>query len=277
MLLFSSLLDPMTYLTKDNLSKIELPKWPGCDVDGSPVNTTQAMEILVRTCGGYFSSNDREFVKQVERIYYTAVPFPEAPDGEEWWFDDHTYNKDEPQEDRRKRLARVWNLKNNYRMAMGLLNLEYLVNHRVCSSYIGGPHGWCDWTGRIYQRDVNVGKWPSTTDIFDEWKTIAEAFPFLSLECRLLNHEAGYHVESGYESPQIAAVYEVCNGKVKARLPIESDYLNGKITQKSEDDDRWSMLSFMNPGAERGVTLSKWKGACAHVASLQFDGTGPTV
>lgn len=264
----------MTYLTREELSKIDLPKWPGCDVDGSPVIAKQAMEILVRTCGGYFGCNDREFVKQVERVYYTAIP--ESVEKDEWWPDDYTFNEGESPEDRQKRLTWKWNLKNSYHRKMGLLSLEYLVNHRVCSSYIGGPHGWCDWTGRIYQRNINVGKWPSTTDIFDEWKTIAEAFPFLSLECRLLSHEAGYHVESGYESPQIAAVYEVCNGEVKARLPIESDYQKGRTTEEPEREETY-VFNLMNPGAERGVTLSQWKEACAHVASLQFDDLDTTV
>jgi hypothetical protein len=262
----------MKYLNEKQLSEINLPKWPGCDVDGSPVTREQAMEILARTFGGYFSTNDREFEEQVKEIYYTAGSFEGIPERGEWWDDDSRAKDGESEEERRDRLHKSWNFQSAYQGKMGLLPLEYLSNQRVCSSYIGGPYGWCDWSGRIHQRDKNIGKWPSANEVYNEWATIAKAFPYLTLECRLLTHEAGYHRDKGLERPEIAVVYEVSNGVVKARMPVEADYAKGNLTESDGDIS----FDFMLPGAERGVSLSVWREACCIVAgrnSRHFEGS----
>ncbi len=252
----------MELLTEEQIAKIELPKWPGCDVDGTSVSVEQAAEILVRTNSPYFSTNDREFGKQVEEIFYTAIPHPNW--GEDWWVTNDSH-KIENHSERSKFLHKAWERQRIYRNEMGVLGLEYLCNHRVCSSYIGGPHGWCNWNGVIHQRDINIGKWPSTVEVFKEWKAIAQAFPYLELTCRLLDHEAGYHEESGYESPQIAVVFEVKGGVVQARLPESGDYAPDMITQENNIEDSISTM-FFSPFGERGVSADKWRHSCRQVA-----------
>jgi hypothetical protein len=256
-----------TYLTEKELTAIELPKWPGCDVDGDSVTSEQAMEILVRTQSRYFSTNDKEFAKTVEKIFYSAIPKPEW--GEEWWQDDYDYyskiTEEEEEQKRRKKLVEKFKQKSNYHMEIGTLDLEYLHNERVCSCYIGGPNGWCDWDGKIHQRGKNVGKWPTATEIYNEWELIAAAFPFLRLTCRLLTHEAG----CSEGNPGIAVVYEVANGEVKARLATENE-----INFITSDDHSKSMMNlfvsgFSNPSRERGVTPHLWEKACKLTALKQ--------
>jgi hypothetical protein len=247
-----------THITDKDLSEIGLIKWPGCDVDGDSVTPEQAMEILVQTQGTYFDTNDRKFGERVEGIFYNAIPKPEW--GEKWWQDNFDYRSIITQEEdqkRREKLVEKHKRKDVYHKEMGIINLQYLQNSRVCSSYIGGPHGWCDWSGKIFQRGKNIGKWPSTTEVYDEWKLIAEAFPFLRLTCRLLNHEAGY----SEGNPGITIVYEVENGEVWARTPAE-----GEVPMVTKDGSALDIESFLlnisNPNEKRGVTLERWEKAC---------------
>jgi hypothetical protein len=254
-----------TRITDKDLSEIDLIKWPGCDVDGDSVTPEQAMEILVRTQPTYFDVNDKKFGEIVEGIFYSTIPKPEW--GEKWWQYDYDYQSMitlEEDQKRRENLVERHKQKDTYHKEMGTIDLQYLSNSRVCSSYIGGPYGWCDWSGKIFQRGKNIGKWPSTTKVYDEWKLIAEAFPFLRLTCRLLSHEAG-HSEG---NPGIAIVYEVENGEVWARTPAEGEV--SMITGEGLDLSIESfLLNFNNPNKEKGVTPERWEKACQLTAQKQ--------
>lgn len=250
----------MSALTFKELQDIALPKWPGCDVDGAPVSVEQAMEILVRTSGALFLTNDRDFEKMVSDIYYSAIPHSDWPLN--WWHHLSPYiygiqRSDEP-------LVSAYTYSETYNSKMGLLRLDYLTNHRVCSSYIGGPHGWCDWNGNIFYRGHNIGKWPTATEVLDEWGTIAHAFPFLKLTCRLLCHEAGYHEDNGFDRPTVAVVYEVENGKVFARRPNESD--KELASPHTDCESFFDAFQGFNISRERGCTPHQWKAACEHTA-----------
>lgn len=233
------------YLTVDQLEEIYLPKWPGCEVDGKSVSIEQAREILVRTGGAYFFSNDYQLSSDINAIFYSAIPHPEW--GDRWW------------EKSEENFSEYYSRKDEYAREMGVLELEYLTNHRVCSAYVFGPNGWCNWDGVIHQRNKNIGKWPSAEEVFNEWGRIARAFPFLELTCRLLSHEAGYHEEE----PKIAVVYEVANGEVKARMPQASDYEEGKISNRLEDS---AFTSIFMGRSERGVSMLTWEESCRQVA-----------
>ena len=140
---------------------IGLPKWPAMVVVGEPVTREQAAEILIRTDGLYFSSNDREF----ERQLYDALDVPMT---DRW-----------PDYDAAARSQE----------AFRVLDLEYLHNARIVSSWIGGPHGWCSWDGCIESSNYNIGKWPGVREVLEEWQTIARAFPYLRLQCELWSGE----------------------------------------------------------------------------------------
>lgn len=251
------------FLNDEQIAKIDLPKWPGCDVDGKDVTPEQAQEILVRTCYPYFLTNDREFGNQAAKIFYEAIPHPEW--GEDWWVTDYIDRTAKDKEERLNLLRLAWGRQSKYHREIKLLNIEYLYNHRVCSSYIGGPYGWCNWDGKIHQRNINIGKWPSATEVFKEWATIAKAFPFLELTCRLLDHEAGYHENSDLEEPKIAVVFEVKDGEVKARTPVEMDHDPQFVTQCDNVDAHVPItFDFLQ---ERGVSLDEWTQACKRVVS----------
>lgn len=163
-------------------------KWPAIVVVGKPVTEAQAREIIVRTSGLSFHSNNHEFTRRLHsHIYGIEV------DNDRWF--DH----------------------NRYIMAMNkygiIRDLEYLTNHRIVSSYIGGPHGWCDWDGSIFCNTYNIGKYPSEKDVREEWARIATAFPYLDLKCQLWEKEVG---EEG-NKPEIQ--YNVKGGKVRVVKP----------------------------------------------------------
>lgn len=247
-----------------DLSSISLPKWPGCDVDGDPVTEEQANEILVRTASTWFLTNDHWFKEHVERVFYRAID-KEKEWGDFWWVDPpYDPSELEPFEIKSERYER----KGLYSELMGMLDLDYLRNHRVCSSYIGGPHGWCDWDGRIYQRNKNVGKWPDAMSIYNEWATIAKAFPYLRLQCRILAHEAGYHEEK----PEIAFVLNVSEGNVRARPPQTDDYNHISMKLGEEDFSSMFMGGLTGYNRERGVAISRWRQACSQVANSQRGG-----
>jgi len=146
-----------------------LPKWPGLRVQGKRVTQEQAAEILVRTDHLSFHSNDRAW--NVICADITGVPY-----------DDYSIPLDEFHA-RLERRAEVLE-------KLGALGLEYVNNDRIGSSFIYGPHGWCDWHGTIGCDGINVGKWPSVESVLSDWKKIAEAFPFLSLRSQLMSEEA---------------------------------------------------------------------------------------
>ena len=136
----------------------------------------------------------------------------------------------------------------------GVLELSYLTNHRVVSSWIGGPHGWCDWGGKITSSNYNIGKWPEVPDVLREWALIAAAFPFLTLRSFLFDGET---CEEG-TTPVVE--YRVEQGEVELRLPDLAE----PITQPESVSDG-AMLAVLTVGAvrERGCTIDQFKDALA--------------
>ena len=107
-----------------NLSQFDLPKWPAILVKGKAVTKEQAMEIIIRTSGFYFGTNDKQFERQIWKLLGGAN------------FNQHgsiDYNEIEKIEQDFKAIS-----------------LNYLVNRRIASTWIGGTHGWCDWNGMIF-------------------------------------------------------------------------------------------------------------------------------
>jgi hypothetical protein len=136
-----------------------LPKWPAILVVGKKVTEQQAAQIIIRTCGMSFYTNDHKYEKQ---LYEAAgIKFSKEP-----FLDYDSVD------------AAI--------LKYGCCKkLDYLQNHRVVSSWIGGSHGWCDWDGSIGCDNYNIGKWPNEEEVLQEWQTIAEAFPYLDLRCSI--------------------------------------------------------------------------------------------
>ena len=170
-----------------DVTSVRLPKWPMMATVGEPVTRDQAAEIIVRCSGLYFSSNDRAWLRTIHAEIGVRMDQYGLP------------NLDDVDRARPKH---------------GVLDLEYLeLSDRIASAYIGGPHGWCNWDGTIGESGHNIGKWPTTAEVLEEWKTIAAAFPFLTLRCQLFSGEHGEDVI------EPVVEFHVGNGEARALEP----------------------------------------------------------
>jgi hypothetical protein len=163
-------------------NEVALPKWPGFIVKGKSVTKEQAMQIILQTNPRYFSCN----FKDVEQRFEEILGIPKFEKDNNNWVE--WSNKAQEAFD-----------------AIGHLDLQYLNNHRIVSAYVGGPHGWCDWEGEITASSYNIGKWPTVKEVLKEWRLIAKRYPFLELECQLLDDE----------------ICEGCNGKPLVQFSIK--------------------------------------------------------
>jgi hypothetical protein len=219
---------------KEELFNKHLPKWPALIVVGKPVTEQQAMAINVMTDRFSFCSNDREFEKQIHKLIY---------DVDESWGDltDGLKAKHGISD-----FHEVWDLKEKIANKYGSLALNYMSNSRIVSSWIGGPHGWCNWDGTIGSSNYNIGKYPSVQDVYEDCVVIAEAFPFLDMKVQLMNQEAGED-----DIPQEAVIeYSIKDGVVDMYEPKEI------LRQPSFGSDDMH-ARFNSPYAERGCTIEK--------------------
>lgn len=171
------------------VSEVSLPKWPAFTVEGASVTREQAAEILVRTNNWFLGTNDRAWEAEIMRALGVPVTRENGYTQVSWG-----------------KVAVV-------RERIGVLPLEYLYNRRVASAWVGGPHGWCDWEGRIGCSSYNLGKWPTVKAVRAEWVLIAEAFPFLNLRAQL------WSGETSEEGVVPLVEFVVRGGKVRTLIP----------------------------------------------------------
>jgi len=126
-------------------------KWPRLLVAGEPITEDQADEVLLRTDSWYFGCNDQAWTDTLNQVC-AEFGRPQEPKGREGWV--AHFHAD-----------RAWQDK------LGLLHPSYVGNSRIVSAYIGGPHGWCDWDGTIGCSTYNIGKWPSTDEVTEDWES----------------------------------------------------------------------------------------------------------
>ena len=196
-----------------------LPKWPALHVVGQRVTAEQAGEILIRTAYWPPYSNDKRWVRQILDCADIKYKVQE-----------HGY------------IDVDWNFLDAFREEYKVLNLEYLVNSQITSAYVGGPHGWCNWQGDIGCNDYNIGKWPSVQSVHEEWTRIAEAWPFLDLQCRLYDRE---QCEDG-GLPVVEYLVKV--GKCTMQAPT------GNMTPAPARTITVADMAFLRPGGEQGCS-----------------------
>lgn len=165
------------------MENVTLGKWPRLLVVGDPVTVEQANEIIFRTNDWWATSNSKKFEKSI----YKALDIETNQYG---W----------PQ------------ISKNFLDLYRILDLNYLNNARILSSWIGGPHGWCDLGGKIFCNTWNIGKWPEVEEVLEDWETIAEAFPYLRLKSELVTDEGEGESVIGFR---------VSKGKVETYTPTE--------------------------------------------------------
>ncbi|MFE7928347.1 hypothetical protein ACFU6S_06335 [Streptomyces sp. NPDC057456] len=102
---------------------MELTKWPRLLVTGPAVTEEQANEILIRTANLWLlHSNDWEWTATV---------------GEVLGIKPNSLGYGTPESIRAASEA------------LRCLDLQWIYTSRIASSWIGGPHGWCNWDGSI--------------------------------------------------------------------------------------------------------------------------------
>lgn len=217
-----SLLDQLETNEKE-LIDMELTKWPRLLVTGDPVTSEQANEILIRTNNWWMACNDKPWAELVYRL--AGI---------------------EPGQHGMPALSAM----NEFEARAGVLDLHYLHNSRIASAWIGGPHGWCDWDGRIGATNYNIGKWPDVDTVGEDWRAVAAAFPFLRLRAQLAPEEG--------EKPPVVE-WRVANGEAVMATegfdPIAPDQLS----------DAAVLARLMVRGGERGVDEARLREALTQV------------
>lgn len=215
---------------KDKAMELSLPKWPTLLVSGNRVSADIAAEILIRTdCSlpDYsYALNDRDFAYEIMDLFGIDSSDNAASVNDTGHIMDY--------------YRRI----NLLRDRMNKLPLNYLYNSRIGSSYICGPHGWCDWDGNIFCNSYNIGKHPSVDAVANDWMEIASAFPMLKLRSQLLSEET---TQADDSVPLVEFIIE--NGTVTVRKPV-SKMLPVVIDVFS------SMMNLGYADRERGITIS---------------------
>ncbi len=143
----------------------ELGKWPRLLIVGEDVTTDQAAEINIRTHDQWWSTNDREKKNQY-KMAAGMLADTDTVDSKDTYKSEDAYHK-----------------------RYHCLDLSFLSTSAIMSSWIGGPHSWCSWSGYIFSNTTNIGKWPEIGNVERDWQLIAAAFPYLDLRCQLLADE----------------------------------------------------------------------------------------
>lgn len=215
----------------------DLTKWPRLIVIGDPVTREQANDILIRTNEwSYFFSNDPVWERAVEAAAAVCLGRPVEPD--------HQGGGDPVT--RSARMRDHWGDLRCWRQRIGVLDLNYLQNAQVMSSLIGGPHGWCDWDGRIGCSNYNIGKWPSEDEVSEDLTAIAKAWPFLRMHVQLIANEG---------EGQLVATWAVQGGKAHLVEPI------GVMADLQDDVEGMVAALFTQPHRERGVSIERLREA----------------
>lgn len=201
-------------MTAPYLPPLELGKWPRLLVAGDPVTEEQANEIILRTTDWWLNTNDVAWDRTVRALVGLVDPAgPMTLRGRPVWLGVHS------------------------------LNLHYLANHRIASTWVGGPHGWCDWDGTIGCATYNLGKWPDRAAVTEEWRMVAAAFPFLRLRAQLVPDEG--------EAGRAAAEWRVTDGVAEVCEPT------GLIVEPADLDYDQVAASLLRGDRERGVSAAR--------------------
>lgn len=204
------------------MARIET-KWPLLLVEGEAVTEMQAEEIILRTCGGYFIGNDRAWERQIHSLLGIV---PASDD------------------------RRAWAAVSSWYDSIGGLNLSYLVSQRIYSASLVGPHGWCDWDGRIGCGRFNIGKWPSVEAVEGELSDIAAAWPFLRMRVQLVEHEG---------DGDLCGEWLVSDGKMIETEP------GPDIAHEQVDWADIALRLVMDRSRERGVSAERLAAALGRV------------
>ena len=159
--------------TKEELMSLGLPKWPQCIITGTTLPKDQALEVIRRTdiiFNGPIFANDKQYVEWLTDV----LKFPKETDDAHSIEGFHEY----------------WRKWHEWKGNWGYTHLQYLHNDWICCDMAQGCQGWCHPDG-IIDYHFNIGKWPEVEEVWIDLDTIAKQFPFVELECTLMDSEYG--------------------------------------------------------------------------------------
>jgi hypothetical protein len=214
------------------LLNVDLPKWPQMLVWGAPVSEARAKDVILRT--DRFLSDLSEYAGG-NNHRWNAWARNELGIGE-------TVNKLLRSHNGEQKVD--WQLQyavqSRFQELLGCVSTEYVHNNWASCSFIFGPHGWMHPNGAVSFID-NVGKWPSVSEVLDDWKALARAFSYLDLHATLMSGE------SCEEDARPVVTIRVLDGKASLLAPLMPD-------QPVRRRDIGKVLpGFLTPGREQGL------------------------
>lgn len=207
---------------------LPMNKWCKILVVGDPLTREQTNEVLLRTNNSWTGQDDywNDELAAIAGIELDQYGYPD------------------------------WQQYRQATRELGLLNLEYMGNSRIVTSYIGGPHGWVDWRGRVHANSYNVGKNPSEAEIGDELAAIAKEFRYLRMIVQVLTGEDGREVAAQWRVADGSAIQVARRRKVTSLAAEDEDTIGEHL---------FNVLTSRDWG--KGVDAERLREAVAQVRS----------
>lgn len=189
------------------MQNTEWPKWPKLLMVGETVKPEQAREILIRTNHWFMLEYNysKGMIEETIKQFYKRTLAPEHQIG---------YNKIDVED---------------FIGKLDVIELNYLDNARIQSSWIGGLKGWMNWDGKLFTNNYNIGKWPTEDELISDIETITKAFRYLDFELQLVRE---YYDD--YSNLERREPFFTCKVKNKDIKIIER---NSFITNPEESSD----------------------------------------
>lgn len=227
----------------ENYYNRNLPKWPNLIIRGKPITVDQAKEVIFKTDNYFYDSHkgfsnwatdrltwyrDRAGLRMLD-IYGEMVH--EALDKR---------NEDGATQSLNDELnfPNLYSIHDRLTKALGVEKFEeeiqYVRNDLADSCYVGGANGYVDANGTI-SFDRNVGKWPSVEEIHNDFRIIAEEFPFLEMYASLYDAE---QCERDEKPVNLVVSFIISNGKVIiGDMDFNLDSYDSSLPDYGDDDE----------------------------------------
>lgn len=219
----------------------DLTKWPRLLVTGDDVTPEQAGDIILRTTEWYLIAGSAEWATEV----YAALVERGAPAALAGTTGTDILDLE------LSRALGVW-----LKMAR-VLDLRFMRNYRIASSWLGGLHGWVDWDGKIGCSSYNIGKYPDVETVHTDLLRVASAFPYLNMRVQLVTDEGA----------GTSAVSWVVNGGEVAHPVLGDQPLITEPTDPYAGESLHDLLATRNAEwyAQRGVTIERLRAALGNL------------
>lgn len=186
----------------------KLDKWPIISTIGRSITPEQATNLIIRTTDfSLLFTNDRPWQERVEKLIYgnTVREIEKIEENE----GNISYANSKIRRTGKEKM-------------LFLEGLQYLQNsERIASCSFCALHGFADWNGNFTGNYIGLPvKWPTTEELFYEWKMIAETFPYLDIQCTIFNW---LETNNNIEKLTPIVTYVICEGKVNVKRPVISN------------------------------------------------------